>query len=160
MIVNPIPTRSRAPAVLAGAIVVLFATGIAGCDKAREEPVGASATVAAPSGPAASDGSNAPAAAATVASNGSTAPVANGDPTAGITAGNSGPATGGTVSVISNPTTNATPPAATTPATPLDPTVLPPAIGASRAAGAGAIGPSASAPADDQPRSVAPGSKN
>jgi hypothetical protein len=135
----------------------------AGCDKAKEEPVGNVATVVMPNGPAPTDSNSSPSTstvtAASTSRDAARAPPAGDD----IPAGNRGPLTGGTVSVIAGPpvpAAAATPPTESAPASPLDPSVLPPAIAASRALGAGAIGPAASAPADAQPLSVPPGSKS
>jgi hypothetical protein len=138
---------------------------IAGCNKVQEDPAPPMATVVMPGGPAPVDAvaSVAPAAPALASSGALGAgsalpPAASGS----IVAGDSGPATGGTVSVLpgANPTPAAATAGTTAPTSPLDPTVLSPAL--SRVPrSAGSIGPdrSASASADDQPLNVAPGSK-
>ena len=152
--------------VLLASVGALVAT--VGCDKAREEPVPAPATVVMPGAAAPTDTSaTVPASTPAMASSGrstddSTLPAAaNADASGRITAGNNGPLTGGTLSVIPNATPT---PITTTPSTgntgPLDAAVLPPGLSA-RPPGPGAIGPdpSASSSADDQPPSVPPGSK-
>jgi hypothetical protein len=139
---------------------------IAGCDKAKEEdPVPPMATVVMPDGPAPVDaGVSATASTPMLASSsgigaGSVRPPAA---SGSIVAGDSGPPTGGAVSVISgaNPTPAAATAGTTAPTSPLDPTVLPPALSRiPRSAGAIGPDPSASASGDDQPLTVAPGSK-
>ncbi len=92
-----IALRARALSLLASAGVVLVATLGAGCDKAKEEPVANAATVVMPAGPAPSPAdSSAPSSTSAPATVAST----NADIPPGISAGNSGPSTGGTVSVI------------------------------------------------------------
>jgi hypothetical protein len=163
--------RGFAGAPLLG-VALLAAAFIAGCDKTKEEPLPPTATVVMPGSPAPTDASSAPSVAMPTTllgsssnSDGSMAPrsaVASG----GITRGDSGPPTGGTLSIIPGspaPAPVATPPPATravAPASPLDPTVLPPALSASPP-GPGRIGadPAASS-SNDQPQAVAPGTKN
>jgi hypothetical protein len=165
--------RRRADAPLLG-IAALVAAFAAGCDKAKEEPVPATATVVMPGSPAPTDASSAPSVSAPptlVSSSNSggdgamtTAPPAA---TGSIARGNSGPASGGTLSIVPGspgpaPGLATTPPVTTpvAPAAPLDPTPPPPALTASPP-GPGRIGPDPAAnPSNDQPPSVPPGTKS
>jgi hypothetical protein len=160
--------RRRAAAPLLG-IAALVAAFAAGCDKAKEEPVPATATVVMPGSPAPTDASSAPSVSAPptlVSSRNSsdgamtTAPAAA---TGSITRGNSSPATGGTLSIVPGSPGLATTPPVTTPvapAAPLDPTPPPPALTASPP-GPGRIGPDPAAnSSNDQPPSVPPGTKS
>jgi hypothetical protein len=151
----------------AGALFACVAAlaAIAGCNKVQEGPAPPMATVVMPGGPAPVDAVASAAAAAPALASSSALGVSSALPpaaSASIVAGDSGPATGGTVSVISgaNPTPAAATAGTTAPTSPLDPTVLPPALSRiPRSAGAIGPDPSASASGDYQPLNVAPGSK-
>jgi len=151
--------------LLTGGIVVA-AIASSGCEKAKEDPIPAQATVIMPGTPAPADASASMVAPATASSMGTTSvlPPATTDTTSGISAGNSGPSTGGTVSVI--PAASPTPVAAVpdggtaAPANPpADTSVLPPSARTTSLPGPGVIGSAASDTSDNQPPSKAPGSK-
>jgi hypothetical protein len=164
--------RRRASAPLLG-IATLAAAFVAGCDKAKEEPIPATAAVFMPGSPAPTDASGAPSVSAAPmlvsSSNSSDGGMTSAPPeaTGSITRGNSGPATGGTLSIVPGSPAPAPGPAPTqpgmtplAPAGPLDPTVLPAALAASPP-GPGPIGPDPAAnSSNDQPASVPPGTKN
>jgi hypothetical protein len=158
------PLHRGSRLLLAGAAVAsVLAAG--GCDKAKEEPAPTAATVIMPGTPAPTDAASSSTAPPAVAGTATLPSAADADANSRINAGNSGPTTGGTISIIPAPAPTTivvvNPPNGTTApsAAPVpEVSVLAPAIPAS-ATGAGSIGPnpSASASGNDQPPSYAPG---